>query len=303
MRFNKSIDNSDNKMTENGDSGDSPTPNAPDNTYSQSCQLSITGKPSEQSDLSANSCQQQKKHFPVGSEENDIEILRKIEIRRKLNLSELNSEIRDSAVRKLIQVGATLYLSDEALGRAIKIFDFNLFQEPDLKEQLDLLIATSLLMAAKLEDVKRSDLCQSIRNNFDGFEESDILKFELKAFCNLNYDVIFSTAPQFLWYKLSKLSPQQYPDKDLISHYSRIICLCSQSSLKCCEYDGEEIASESIKIAIDMVRNGKKIEDFNEADGNEFQKHAIFAMQKLNDIIPSGIFNGLIQLPQEEISQ
>lgn len=286
-------------MQKNGDSGDSLTPNTPNFKENQRKQIDSSST-ADTNDISTNSFISQNDHFPVGSEENNLEILRKIGIRRKINFSSVDEQIRDSTVIRLIQIATSICFLDEPIAKAIKILDFNLYQEPDLKEQLDLLIATSLLMAAKLEDVKCSDLCQKIRNNFDGFEETDMVQFELKAFQNLNYDAIFSTAPQFLWFQLNKLCLQQIPQFDLISHYSRVICICALSSLKCCEYGDESIASESIQIANYMIQNEKDINELIGTETNELQKHIIQAMQKLNEIIPLGIFNGMIK---DEVSQ
>lgn len=286
-------------MQANGGSENSVTPNTPDCIKNQinhtdSSEKEISCAISDGSNLPQNN------HFPVGSEENDLYILRKIDNHRKIDYQNIDETIRDSAVTKLIKIAVTLGLSDEPIGRAIKIFDFNLNQAPELKEQLDLLTATSLLMAAKLEDFKCSDLCQKVRANFNGFEESDILHFELEAFRNLNYDAIFSTAPQFLWFQLKNLCIDEDTQFELISHYSRVICICALSSLKCCKYGCEKIASESIKIARDMIQNKKSIDELIDTEENELQLHTVHAMKKLNELIPSGIFNGLIQEETEE---
>lgn len=286
-------------MQNNGDSENSVTPNTPDCIENQRNQTDLSTNENN-TDIQNNSNLPQSSQFPVGSEESSLEILRKIEIRRKINIENIDENIRDSAIIKLIQIAVKLGLSDEPIGKAIKIFDFNLYQVPNLIEQLDLLTATSLLMAAKLEDIKCSDLCQKIRANFEGFEESDMLHFELEAFRNLNYDAIFSTAPQFLWFQLNKLSIDQESQLEAISRYSRAICLCALSSLKCCKHGCEQIASESIKIAVDMIQNKKTIDELTDANENELQMHTIQSMKKLNELIPFGIFDGLIQ---EEVDE
>lgn len=235
----------------------------------------------------------------VGSEKDAIDILQRIEIKRKIDISQVDATIRDPAILKLIKIANSLHLNDDAIETAIKIFDFDYSKHPETTN-LDLLTATSLLMAVKIEDVTFPELCRTLNAQFEGFEDSNLISFEMTLFSNIDYDIIFSTPSQFLWHFLSQLYSKDQSNFEKISHFARVISLCSQSSIDCYSFDGIEIAKESLEIAKEMVAQSLPVAKLTTNGENTLKSFLIKALKKVDEVFENSLFETLlIPLPSD----
>ena len=233
----------------------------------------------------------------------NADVLRSLDNSRKLSVCNASDDVlqaRNASIVTLLRVSNALSLCDEAISLAIKIFDFYIFQpeknknsSKDILEKPELLTATSLLIAAKIEDTKRADFCSNICSNFQNVKESEVLSFELQVLQNLKYNIIFATPIQFLWFSLKELYKQHLENFSVLTHCAKIICICAESSIKSYQFSCEDIANKCVSIAIELNNNGRDIEKIQLPDDDLLKQIIVESIRNLNTQISDILFNGI----------
>ncbi|OHS92705.1 hypothetical protein TRFO_40962 [Tritrichomonas foetus] len=70
---------------------------------------------------------------------------------------------------------------------------------------------------------------------------------------------------------------------------------------KCLSFSGENVASECVKIALELAEKGKEIDVITTAGDGGLRDIIVEAMKKANEGIEGGIFDGLSE-PLEDTS-
>ena len=216
-------------------------------------------------------------------EARNMRTLRRLDKRRRLDITSIDAETRNAAVKLLLQASGNLQLSNDITFLAVRVFDFALSADPSFAKQPDLSVATAILMAAKLDDVKRHEHAYEVADQFPGVEPDLIVKTEVDLFKAIDYDMYFATANRFLRHFL-------VGDGEDIARIAESLCLCAALRLECSKYFAEEIANACLSIARQIVNDEIEIKSITPA--NDAEKDVLAAAVAFQSQLGTAVFDG-----------
>ena len=174
---------------------------------------------------------------------------------------------RNLLVKWIILTGISESLSYDAIFLSIRIFDYILSTFPIYRSTLKINASACILLASKMEDSPKHDLCNRLIQSISESSESIIVDTELILFKHLNYNVSFITSFLYLRLYLQQLNSENikiYNNK--FNELSKIISLCSISYEKCLIYSNDLICKNCLIISSNILNinlPNKYLKDLN----------------------------------------
>lgn len=219
---------------------------------------------------------------PADSESaRNMRTLRRLDRRRRLDITAIDAESRNQAVKLLLQVSGGLRFSNDITFLAVRVLDSALAANQDFAKQMDLSVATAILMAAKLEDFKRQEHAREIASRFPDIEPDVLVTNEIELFRAIEYDMYFVTPNRFLWHFVRDESQD-------VARIADSLCFCAALKLECARHLAEDVARACLTIAKKVVNDGIKIEDVQAS--NDAEKDVLAAAEGFQSQAGASVF-------------
>jgi hypothetical protein len=177
-----------------------------------------------------------------------FQILRGWDQTRRLDISTFDQSIRDPAVARMLTVSADFDIPETCIALSVRILDENLSRNQEARLKPDLFAATSLFIAAKVEDVN-AEIGRQISARYPEFPYEHILSAEPSAFAGIEYDCYFATVAKFLYHVFAARPDLNNGEPTDLGKLTYRIAHAALLSYDCCRFLAEEVADACVFLA------------------------------------------------------
>ncbi|ELK37964.1 G2/mitotic-specific cyclin-B3 [Myotis davidii] len=165
--------------------------------------------------------------------------------------TEINSDMRASLVNWLVKIQVNCNLNHESLYLAVKLVDHYLMKKTCKEENLQLLGATALLIAAKLEETGPPKLDRFLHSRREGFQRHEMVAMEISILSTLKFEINIPVTYHFL-----RIFSMNIHVNIRTVVLSRFICELTLHEYDFIQEKGSNLAAASFILALHMTKLG-----------------------------------------------